>query len=236
MKGGVFRVLWAQPAGEQTPSARGPGRWQRNHSASSSDPVLNIWVGNHGGKVFQDVKMFVVVREGHNYCTAVQITSYQDQGVSKYDVLKAEHAMAYTGNIPPKPLPSEAPRAGESGMLPVSIRIVPDAVDGKLLYLKKTSRINFGKPYTIEHNIRVQNFGSVHVGSLDAMISQFLGVHQPHWILGTTNARVSGEDSDGFGNDLTSPIEEVPSAIYKIITGSGVKEQEGAPGNPYLPG
>jgi hypothetical protein len=232
VEGRVFRVLWAQPAGE-TNVRRGNGHRQFRNSAGSGQ-ATNIYIGNHGGKIFHDVKIFVVAREGHNYCNAVQITSYGGRGVGKYGVIKAEHAVVYTGETTPRPLREEIPVNGEVGMLPIPIQIVPEVVDGEQCYLEQPSRLNLGKQYTVEHNIRVQNFGYVHQSSMDAMISQLLSVHYPHW-----NAEIprSPKSKRKAYEPLRPP--KVPSSlatesdlpVYKIISGTGAKEEEFAPGN-----
>lgn len=232
VKGKVFRALWAQPAGEQNPYVQNPSKRYRNHASSGSSSNNTIWVGNRGGKVFQDVKLFVVVREGHNYCTAVQITSYQGQGLGKYDVAKKEHALVYAGNLPPEFLQDESPNIGEPGILPIPIGIVPDVVNGHPLHLKKSSRINFGKSYTIEHNILVHSFGRVHEGSLDSMISQYLSVHNPPWNFGLP--KLLSHKQDAFRDSTANFSKDLSIAVYKVISGTGVQGIEEAAGESRL--
>jgi hypothetical protein len=72
--------------------------------------------------------------------------------------VKWQHAIIYTGEHPPSPRSDELPTFGEYGMVE-SIRVKPKAKDDKL---NEMARINFAKIYTIEHNVKVLEFGVVH--------------------------------------------------------------------------
>lgn len=75
--------------------------------------------------------------------------SYGGKGVVERSDAR-EHAIAYTGDYPPLPLPGE-------NMDRHAIKIEPRG--GNIL--NERSRINFSKIYTIEHNLKVKNIGSV---------------------------------------------------------------------------
>lgn len=232
--GRVFRVLWAQPAGERNPQVRSGVRQCQNRRIPGFNNNSSILVGNHGGEVFHDIKRFVVVREGHNYCNAVQITSYHGRGISKRGVVKSEHTIAYTGDAPPDPMKSEIDINGETGMLPIPIRIIPDVVNGQQLYLAQPSRVNFGKLFTIEHNIRIQKFGIVHEESMNPMIYQFLSVHYPLWnteTLRPLRLRIGSLASDSCSTTSAQHIDGLLEPIYKVISGTGAKEEESTTGN-----
>lgn len=83
---------------------------------------------------------------------------------------KSEHAIVYTTKQPPRPLPGESPAPDEAPLRSALIRVKPDDRTDKL---SPTSRINFGKVYTIEHNTKVRNFGVVHRDSLKALQRTF---------------------------------------------------------------
>lgn len=157
--GKVFHVLWVEPAGESrtivTTIEAGTG------------------LGKDGARVFSKVRLFVVVREGDNYCSALPITTYGGQGVSKAAVKKFEHAIIYTGKIAPKPLQAELPAFGERAMRIEAIRVDPDNPEDKL---DPMNRLDFGKVHTIQHNIKVRSFGKVHPKSMAALLHQFRSV------------------------------------------------------------
>ena len=58
-------------------------------------------------------------------------------------------------------------------MRPQSIRVVPDVRDEKL---DPMSRIDFGKPHTIHHNLKVRAFGMVGEKSTNDLLNQFKAV------------------------------------------------------------
>jgi len=122
--------------------------------------------------------------------------------VAKRWVRKAEHAIIYTGKRAPAPLDSEAPNRGEVGLLPRAIRIDSDNPGEKLDTL---SRVDFGKVYTIEHNVKVRSLGQVSRDSVQALQYQFDSV----WAS-------SGRPHDGLATLATSPLPTVterPAAV-----------------------
>ena len=149
-------VLWAEP-----------GRETSNITNLESMPSL------YGEPIFQKTRRFVVVRDCSNYCTALPITTYGGQGVAKRGVNKSEHCVVYTGKTAPQVHSSEAPQRGEEGLQAESIRVVTDS---RIDALDPMSRLDLGKPYTIEHNVKVKPLGMVHEKSIDAMTILFLSV------------------------------------------------------------
>ena len=81
----------------------------------------------------------------------------------KVGVKVKDHAIVYTGpegSEPPDLLPGE-------GITKHALRVEPDDSGEKL---DQTSRINFGKTYTVEHNVKVLSIGMVaekHLNLLD---------------------------------------------------------------------
>lgn len=61
-------------------------------------------------------------------------------------------------------------------MVPIPIRVDPDQKTEKLNVM---SRINYGKVYTVEHNVKVKSLGTVSRESLQALIYQFRNVWHP---------------------------------------------------------
>jgi hypothetical protein len=88
------------------------------------------------------------------------ISTYNGQGLAKPGLIKGQHCIVYAGKEDDEPdeLPGEKPAKGEKGMMS-SIRVVPRNVTDRMF---AASRINFGKVYTVEHNVKVYDFGSVH--------------------------------------------------------------------------
>lgn len=93
--------------------------------------------------------------------------------MSKDRVRKSDHAIIYSGRSPPKAQDDEQPVRREQGMRPIAIRVVPDERVDKL---DPMSRIDFGKPHTIHHNLKVRPFGMVDDKSIPHLVNQFKAV------------------------------------------------------------
>jgi hypothetical protein len=65
-----------------------------------------------------------------------------------------DHAIAYTSETPPEKLPGE-------DLTKQPIKIILSSTCTGEDELKPTSRINFSKAFTIEHNIKVKKIGEV---------------------------------------------------------------------------
>ncbi|KAK5156872.1 hypothetical protein LTS14_004389 [Recurvomyces mirabilis] len=190
--GRVFLVLWAEPAGESKTLIT---KREQNDRGMST--------GNFGERVYSKVRRFVVIRAGKDYCSALPIATYGNKGVAKRSgVKKADHAIIYTGQTPPRPMESEAPQRGEQGMQPVAIRVVPDNPVDKL---DPASRLDFGKIHTIQHNIKVRQLGMIHDNSIRALMQQFQRVWAlqaaPPPTAGPSSNHVHEEADAGEGED-----------------------------------
>lgn len=95
--------------------------------------------------------------------------TYSNQGCGKQSVVKWQHSIIYTGSREPDPLPTESPTEGEWGMLS-SIRVKTKSKGDKL---NQFSRVNYGKIYTVEHNVKVYDFGDVHKDYIARLRSQW---------------------------------------------------------------
>ena len=84
--------------------------------------------------------------------------------------MKSHHAIAYTSSIEPMPEENEIPKGIGDPMLP-GIRIVPKSRRTKL---DKMSRVDFSRMYTVEHNVKVFDFGTVHRSHLGRLKSQWI--------------------------------------------------------------
>lgn len=117
----------------------------------------NVVIGPKGEQIYCHKRRFVVIRQRHGYCVCIPINSYQNTGVAKKPE-KESHAIIYSSHrqSPPAPLP------GEAGMKTRPIAV--DMATGQ--ELGDTSRIHFGKPYTIEWNVKVMNVGHVTEASM----------------------------------------------------------------------
>lgn len=87
------------------------------------------------------------------------IYTYNGQGVAKRGVNVQDHAIVYTQGRDPRPDPREPP------MTKRPLEFVPSTPDQ---ILDPMSRLNFGKIYTVEHNVKVLKVGHISSRSMAA--------------------------------------------------------------------
>lgn len=119
------------------------------------------------------------------------IQTYNGQGAAKPGLIKNQHAIIFTGSRAPEPKHDEGPDPSnplEQGMRP-SIRVKQKVYKEKL---DKMSRLNYRKIYTVEHNVKVRDFGEVHKDYEERLVSNFYSA----WGFQRTLASSNAEDSD----------------------------------------
>ncbi|OCT49533.1 hypothetical protein CLCR_07139 [Cladophialophora carrionii] len=141
--GRVFMVLWHEnDTGENTTSTT------RQGGVSSQ--------GLYGENVWTKVRRFAVVREGgHGFSWAIPIATYREQGLTRRGFNARDcdaHAIIHMEGTPAESLPNEP------FMNKRPIAVTPASWDKKL---HKASRIRFDKVFTIEHNVKVSEVGTV---------------------------------------------------------------------------
>lgn len=130
--GEVFKVLWADP--------RGDGVVQTTEYTQ----LKNVY----GELFYVSIRRFVIIATDEGNSTCVPILTYRKQGCAKPGVKPKVHGMIYGSNEkkPPKP-PKDEPILG---FPPVRMTIIASGEK-----LDKTSRVNYSKLVTVEHNLRV---------------------------------------------------------------------------------
>ncbi|KAM0283261.1 hypothetical protein ACHAQH_002555 [Verticillium albo-atrum] len=135
--GEVFKVLWPEPmgamAGAPTISDRG---------------VLR---DRFGGLVHVGFRRFIVIATDEGHSTCVPILTYGDQGCKKRGVKPHHHGVVYTSSKP-KMLDSEP----QLGAPPARMEITEQGEK-----LSKSSRANYSKMMSIEHNVKVFFIGRI---------------------------------------------------------------------------
>lgn len=85
------------------------------------------------------------------------ITTYGGRATTKPGVVQSDHTIVYSTEHPPNKL------VGEENMLKDPLRIELYSLDDKL---DPRSRINLGREYSIDHNIKVKKIGHIDERSL----------------------------------------------------------------------
>ncbi|KAK5112694.1 hypothetical protein LTR85_011205 [Meristemomyces frigidus] len=157
----------------------------RKTQSRDSSGVSTITQERYDDFIRSGVK-FVVIRDGHSYCSALSISTYGNRGAAARGIILSEHGIIHTGKQPPQPLPAETPSRGEKGMCRTAVRVAMNDPGGRLPPL---TRINYGKVFTIQHNVKVNYLGNTLSRSTGEMVRQFREV----W-LGKEMARDSDQD------------------------------------------
>lgn len=132
--GRVFKILWTETAG---------------NNIGESEFVTR---GLYGEKVFSKIRPFIVVREQKGgCCLCVPMYTYGGLATKKPGINPMDHAMAYDVRKNPILLPGEK----KLRKLPIAIKI--ENTDK----FEPTTRINFARIYTIEHNVKALKVGRV---------------------------------------------------------------------------
>ncbi|KAH7312915.1 hypothetical protein BKA65DRAFT_148873 [Rhexocercosporidium sp. MPI-PUGE-AT-0058] len=147
--GRVFKTLWVEPAGTT--------------SRDTSHPAYNT-VG-YGQFSHAKVRMFVVIRKRRHSCLCLAIHSYGGQGTAKQNVRSQDHAVVHSfGDPEPRPLPDEY----------ITIRGFAVKLEEPGETISPMSRLDFGKIYTVEHNLKILRVGRILPGQLPALEEAFI--------------------------------------------------------------
>lgn len=149
-KGRVFAMMFPEPRGknERIPDTEIP-------DTGPDDSRVAIR-GRQEGVIFVHVKRFVVIRTRGGYSVCVPINKYRVDSVGRNKVAEREKksiAIIYDDReAPPKPI-----YPGDNGItkLPIAVRM-----DGEHS-LARTSRIHFGKIYSVEWTVKVLGLGQI---------------------------------------------------------------------------
>jgi hypothetical protein len=158
-----------------------------------SEPAsLNVRDGPHispspiGGRIFSETRYFVVVHRGPGYSLCCSIQTYRKEATTKSGASSEYHAIVYATGSELNLLPQEEfPGIGS----------FPIVLEDKSVTIDPSSRLNFGKVYTVEHNIKVRNVGKVEKGSLqglEVLLLKSMGVDMPD------TETETGTEDDGF--------------------------------------
>jgi len=117
------------------------------------------------------------------------ISTYGGQATKKSGVDARTHAIIFTSDNPVL-LPGET----SGGLLRPPIRVIPDTRRSKL---SEASRLNYGKVYTVEHNVKVEFVGRIHQDYLNIFLENYTEVNFSKLLIGppsTSSLRVESDD------------------------------------------
>ncbi len=132
--GRVFKTLWTEPAGNV-----------------SDDEEPYVIASHFGQKAYTKVRRFVVVREMQACCLCLALYTYKGQGTLKIGVKSQDHAAVFAAGGSPTTKPGEVM---DKDPFPIIVENWRETVD-------PMSRLNFGRVYTVEHNVKVLKVGRI---------------------------------------------------------------------------
>ncbi|CAG8351116.1 unnamed protein product [Penicillium salamii] len=135
--GRVFSMLWHENAGSNG------NRHSKKVSPRSSSQFIR---GKYQEPIYSSIRRMIVVKQQRGCCWCVPIITYGGQGVAKAGIDRSKHAVIYMrGDMPPA-------KEDEPAMTKQPLEVEPVRLEQKL---DPMSRVNFGKVYTVEHNVKV---------------------------------------------------------------------------------
>ncbi|KAH7378342.1 hypothetical protein BKA66DRAFT_149712 [Pyrenochaeta sp. MPI-SDFR-AT-0127] len=142
--GKMLSVLFTEPAGGTV--------------TNYNDSVSYV---KYGQAVYAQVRRFIIVRPRKEFCYAIPIFTYGNQGTKKPGVEPKEHAIAYSSGTEPTLL------SGEDKLSMDPICIIMNEGENSLSI---ASRIFFGIYHPIQYNVKVKDLGYVHPEHLVKLI------------------------------------------------------------------
>jgi hypothetical protein len=136
---------------------------------------MTLWAEPEGfsDKAYMKIVRFVVVtkKSGHSVC--LRISTYDKQATTKAGLNPDDHAAVVPQGTPSGKYTQHW--KGETlAKLPLEVKVENSGVT-----IDAMSRINFAKPYTVEHNIKVQNVGRV-VGESVKRLTEYFAESMGH--------------------------------------------------------
>ncbi|KAK9857856.1 hypothetical protein MYU51_020175 [Penicillium brevicompactum] len=145
--GRVFSMLYHENAGSRGPrnSKQGPPR--------NSPQFIK---GKYQEPIYSSIRRMIVVKQQQGCCWCVPITTYGGQGAAKSGIDRTKHAVIYMQGEEP-PVQGDVRRMTKQSLEVEPIRH-ENRHSGRFEHkpsLDSMSRVNFGKVYTVEHNVKV---------------------------------------------------------------------------------
>ena len=152
-KGRVFSILWPEPLGQ----------------SQTKNTMKSVVRGPHGQDIFVHPRRMVVVQNRHGACWCVAINSYGGRGLLKTGFKAADieaHTVIYDSTKRPMYLSAAGRPEPRSNKREIAVKMAASQ-----LTLESASRVHLGHPYTVNHNLKVQDIGQVVEEDLQVLIA-----------------------------------------------------------------
>jgi hypothetical protein len=129
-----------------------------------------ITVDEQSRKDYSKLRRFVIVGRHRGSSICLPIHTYGRQGTSKFGCRPQDHAIIYSTESAPKAISGE-----DTTLLRKSIRCKMNSSRDKL---DATSRLNYAKLYTVEHNVKVQFIGKISKSHENRIVAVYNEIHK----------------------------------------------------------
>ncbi|RDW78921.1 uncharacterized protein DSM5745_05773 [Aspergillus mulundensis] len=146
--GAVFSILWHEN------DARGPSHPSQTLEQGSQ------FRGRFGQPIYSTIRRLVVVKHFDQASWCFAISTYGGRGVAKPGVDPSKHAIVYLRNT--RPFTGDREPTMHKAPLEIEAEYPEE-------HLNSMSRLNFGKIYTVEHNVKILPIGRI----VEADMSRF---------------------------------------------------------------
>ncbi|KAK5948401.1 hypothetical protein OHC33_010575 [Knufia fluminis] len=151
-RGSLVVVFWHENYGSSLP----PKKLETLRPPPKDGKLGPGWVSRVEGEVvYSHKRRFIIVNERSGFSVGIPITSYGGRGLTIKNMSREEqraHAIVYTLDSEPRPLPGEPPFTKD----PICI---DTSISGETL--SSSSRLYYAKPQSIDHNIKIKHLGKV---------------------------------------------------------------------------
>lgn len=136
--GRVFSTLWTDALGTAS-------------NVYDSQFMSTVSVIQYGERVYSTIRRFVVVKfdPEHRFCVCLPVTTYDGRGIDKRGIRLNDHGQIYSGNRVPNPINGLEKE-------PLRVKLASGARE-----LDRRSYINYGRPYTVQTNVKVKDVGEL---------------------------------------------------------------------------
>jgi hypothetical protein len=127
---------------------------------------MTLWAEPEGfsDRAYMKIVRFVVVAKKPAHSICLRISTYDKQATTKPGLNPSDHAAV----IPQGGTFTQHWKGEYLTKLPLEVKVENPGVS-----IDAMSRVNFAKPYTVEHNIKIQNIGRVVGESVQRLTEYF---------------------------------------------------------------
>lgn len=160
-----------------------------------------------GEKAYSKIRYFVVVREMQGCCLCLPLNTYSFQGMSKQKIRVEDYAAVYAVGSDP---PTQDREALTKDPFPIIIEDTQET-------LSPMSRLNFGRVYTVEHNIKVLKFGRIPKEHIPALNRYFVESMTGAVVVGSADpTAISRNEATSSAAQGSSSVDTLANSFSSI--------------------